>query len=56
MVKGRYAYLPKDVVDELEKLKMELPELNKDGSLLRRMAFRSDIFRELKYNLNGKKK
>ena len=55
MDKGKIGYFPKIVIKELEDIKMEY-NLNKDGDALRLMANRSMAYRELKFNLGGKKK
>jgi hypothetical protein len=54
MVKGRVTYFPKDVMEEVELLRVEL-NLPKVSDALKKMAIRSSMFRELKIKL-GKHK
>ena len=49
-IRGGPKYIPKDVMKEIENIRIEL-SLEDDSEALRKMATRSGMFRELKMDL-----
>jgi hypothetical protein len=50
-IRGALKYIPKDVMKELQNIKIEF-NINKDSDCLKRMAQRSDMIRELRFGIN----
>jgi hypothetical protein len=50
-IRGQLKYIPKDVMRELQNIKIEF-NINKDSDCLKRMAQRSDMIRELRFGIN----
>lgn len=51
MVKGTIKYIPKDVMEEINRLKFEF-NIQDEGECLRKLARRSNMIRDLKFNLD----
>lgn len=51
MVKGSIKYVPKEVMEEISKIKFEF-NLDDDGECLRKLAKRSNMMRELKFRID----
>ena len=56
-MKGQIKYIPKEVMEEIGRIKFEF-NLDDEGECLRKLAKRSNMIRELRFNINfeGKKK
>lgn len=51
MVRGTMKYIPKDVMEEINRLKFEF-NIQDEGECLRKLARRSNMIRDLKFNLD----
>jgi hypothetical protein len=51
MVKGQIKYIPKEVMEEIGRIKFEF-NMDDDGECLRKLAKRSGMIRELRFNID----